>query len=739
MFSAVKGLAGLIAAVVFAGAPAKTKKAPSLLNFSPMNTAALPGRCSPDQLHFNTNNALFANVETAADLDEAAIDLAFKEEKSASLTTMYLLKKADYYNRREIILGKMKARAEKTDMLTGYARTALFLGEFQRVIDDFSTRKDLYEKDWYIAFALAQSYFRLGKYQDSLRFAKIAHKLNGALDTRWQYMLSELGLYGPEFFQKFNMPGFSLDHVKKFFPNRNPALLPFEDVTDKMGIGPDRWSGYGSVTFADLDGDHYDDLIFERQLFPPKIYKNMGGTSFKAIPDENLPDRTCDKVFTFPADYANEGRPGLFRSCCNFRGPGPVKLLKNMGDLVFKDVTPESKIDFKGAGFDFGWNDYDLDGNLDIAIADFKGTIKLYRGNGDGSFTDVTEKSGIHTPGSAEKFDFGALAVMWGDYDDDGYPDLFTQGFGWKRLYHNNGNGTFTDVTEKSGIEAQPGAKGYMGFFFDAQNKGRLDLLAGQYVVGKDERFGDDPICVCSNLLSKTGYNKRELEHSSMLYANNGDGTFSIKQRFIPLGTMGYNHGDWDNDGHQDVILGAGGMFMQQAEPYLFYHNNGDGTFTNQTPFTMRGLWGKGHGIAFGDYDRDGHLDVMLNNGGALPGDVWPSVLLHNKGNKNHFIAIELKAGPGTNGSAIGARVWVTAGKLLQRQDMVSGSGALGGSSFSLHFGLGKNAKVDKIVVKWPNKKMDVTELHDVPADQAISIEEADGSYKQLWTPRKPD
>ena len=182
------------------------------------------------------------------------------------------------------------------------------------------------------------------------------------------------------------------------------------------------------------------------------------------------------------------------------------------------------------------------------------------------------------------------------------------------------------------------------------------------------------------------------------------------KTGFIPLGMMGSNHADWNNDGYEDLFFGAGGPYMQQAEPFLWYQNNGDGTFTNITPFEMIGIFGKGHGSAFSDINRDGFLDLATNNGGAAPGDLWPSMVLLNKGNDNHWLFVNLKPGKkGTNAFAIGARVTVYAGALMITKELQSGGQFGATNSLALHFGLAKNTVVDKIVIRWPNKSLNLS------------------------------
>jgi hypothetical protein len=351
----------------------------------------------------------------------------------------------------------------------------------------------------------------------------------------------------------------------------------------------------------------------------------------------------------------------------------------------------------------------------------------------------MTSTAGFKTIGAPFQVkdpEWGAVGCTFGDFNGDVWPDVFIQGWGWQKILSNNRDGTFSDVTEKTGFPTKTRRNGYLTFAFDHNNDGLLDIFADRYAL--ISAFGDWGVtqyCTCSNLLSPEGFTEHEMKGAPTIYQNNGDGTFTDiweKSRFIPFGVMGINHGDFDNDGDQDVILGAGGPYFQQAEPYLFYRNDGGGGFSNIAPFTLKSIWGKGHGIGLADIDHDGGLDVMLQPGGYTPGDMWPVVLLRNTARGNNFLRIALKAGPGTNRAAIGARVRVLSGKTQQLQEVRSG-GSFGTSSHTLHFGLGPRSLAEKIVVQWPNRKGTVTEIRSVPAGQTIEVDEATGSWRPLW------
>lgn len=720
-----------------------------------VNPADLADRCPTSQLSvsrddFGWDKALegirAASKEKDDDLFFIDFMLAGDIRMQPLPIVMTFMKERDYYANRKSLHGKFEKRIDamkdaKMQMKGhgNYAMALMYLGDFKKVIERYGPGSKLEKKiqgDANVTFAVANALWRLQRFPEANAWAKKSFDLNDGLDAKWMLMASDVGLHGKEWTEKHDKKDYTDKFVTEIFPEKDWSKVPFENVTDKLGIH--KWGGTGSVSFADMDGDGWDELIWERKFYPFEIYKNDHG-KFTAIPQKNLGHDNCTMIIAVPGDADGDGKPDLFRHCCNYDGAGPSVYLKNAGELTFQDLTKESGLAFdKGYGMVAAWADYDLDGNLDLVVADANDTTRLYRNTGHGTFVDVTEKAGTKTPGNKEQ-KFGTVGTTWGDLDEDGYPDLFIQGWGWKRLFMNNKDGTFRDVTKKSTLNEDEGIKGYTNQMFDYDGDGKLDLYVGQYVVSSGVKWGFAPICTCSNLLKKEGYTDREWRFASTIYKNNGDGTFTDKfadLHFIPLGTMGANNADWDNDGDQDIVMGTGGPYFQQAEPFLFYENLGNGKFALRTPFYDLANWGKGHGAAFGDYDHDGNLDLAINNGGATPGDIWPSMVLHNTGNANHWLEVGFATDgkPGTNSMALGARVKVTAGGKTQVQELWSGSRFGATNTWRLHFGLGTATKVDKVEIRWPNKAMATTVLTAVEVDQAISVEQATGKAKQLWS-----
>ncbi len=283
----------------------------------------------------------------------------------------------------------------------------------------------------------------------------------------------------------------------------------------------------------------------------------------------------------------------------------------------FKGVNGTSTI-LEEAGPGVCVADFDGDGYQDIYFVNGRDLYKrgiaarnaLYRNNGDGTFTDVTEKAGV--PGNA----YG-LGCVWGDYDNDGFPDLYVTQYGKNILYHNNGNGTFTDVTDKAGVGGTDfGAVFHTGAtFFDYDRDGKLDLYAGGYA-----NFGPSSQRTCT-----IGYSVATSCRPSVyggtpdvLYHNNGDGTFTNVTKaakiFQPKGlNLSVAAADYDNDGWPDLFVANDGI-----EAYL-YHNNHNGTFTEVAvtsgmALTVNGAAMAAMCISLGDYDNDGFLDLYISD-----------------------------------------------------------------------------------------------------------------------------
>jgi len=354
-------------------------------------------------------------------------------------------------------------------------------------------------------------------------------------------------------------------------------------------------------------------------------------------------------------DYDNDGDLDLYVANYNEANV----LYRNNGDGTFTDVTSEAGVGCISHSYGVAWGDYDNDGDLDLYVANYGANV-LYRNNGDGTFTDVTSEAGVSCTGSS-------LGVAWGDYDNDGDLDLYVANhYEANVLYKNNGDGTFTDVTGAAGVGCTGSSYGVA--WGDYDNDGDLDLYVTNYeanVLYRNNGDGTFTDVTSEAGVSCTGSSRgvawgdydndgdldlyvANYNEANVLYRNNGDGTFTDVTSEAGVGCTGHSlgvaWGDYDNDGDLDLYVTNDGA-------NVLYRNNGDGTFTMVGAGV--GCTGSSYGVAWGDYDNDGHLDLYVANSGA-------NVLYRNNGNLNHWLQIRLH-GTISNRSAIGTKVKVIA------------------------------------------------------------------------------
>ena len=434
------------------------------------------------------------------------------------------------------------------------------------------------------------------------------------------------------------------------------------------------------------------------------------------------------------ADYDNDGNLDLFVT-----GYGGNALYRNKGNCTFEDVTDKAGV--RGGGFSTGaaWADYDRDGNVDLFVSryvyvdmndlpefgstkfcHFKGvpvqcgpwgmegeTDLLYHNRGDGTFEEVSKKAGVDDP---EKY-YG-LGVTWGDYDNDGWPDLFVADDATpNHLYHNNHNGTFSDEAMAAGVamNGEGQALGSMGATWgDYDHSGRLSIFVTE--------FADQP---------------------NTLYRNQGTRGFEdvamashLGQRSLPFLGWGTTFFDMDDDGWLDLFVACGHVYPQMdnvqasasyAEPMLLHRNLRDGTFEEVSkaggladmPLRSR------RGAAFGDIANNGNVDIVVLNVGEPP-----SLLLNTNKIANHRVLFRLQ-GTKSNRAAIGARVTIHAGGMTQFDEVRGGGSYLSQNDLRLHFGLGSAMKIDSLEVRWPTGKTE--SFKDVAADKIYAITEGQG------------
>ena len=438
-------------------------------------------------------------------------------------------------------------------------------------------------------------------------------------------------------------------------------------------------------------------------------------------------------------DYDNDGDDDLFvTTIASQQGTSSKDLLyNNNGDGTFTIISSGPLVSQEGMGRNSSWADYDNDGFTDVFIANQLETF-LYKNSGDGNFTAMT--SVPTTP-----FAFGAdhQGGAWGDYNNDGFLDLFLASYklsdeARNRLFTNNGDGTFSETTETNVVTAN----GYSmdPSWIDYDDNGTLDLFVPNYggtpnflytnqgnsfsaITGQEintisyaslgaswadyDNDGDFDVLIPNNVNS-----------SNVFLENNGNGSFINKSsHFGSTFSASASWADFDNDGHIDVML-AGGVDSKTS----LFKNNGNKTFSDVT--AAQGVTNMSYAtaVASADYDRDGFIDIFIANGygNDHSGD---DVLYHNTPNGNHWVQVKL-IGTTTNRSAVGAIVRVNTGTQWQSRTIQSKTGASAQNSMQAHFGLGHNTAIDRIVVEWPGKGYQ--ELIGQSADQFITITEID-------------
>lgn len=498
------------------------------------------------------------------------------------------------------------------------------------------------------------------------------------------------------------------------------APLRFEDVAAKMGVN--KLDGLGPSAWCDYDHDGDFDLFVCGCDSYGALYRN-DGDHFRDVSAEAGLFHVQSGFSATLQDYDNDGYCDLYVGRDGWNGPAPNSLYRNNGDGTFTETTEAAGVGHPGSSFVHSWFDYNRDGFLDLYVANGivggGDTNVLYRNNTDGTFTDTTAEAGL-----AERRGTKTIGLAIGDYDKDGWPDLFVGGFNVPhRLYHNLGDGTFRDVAVEAGLTSPKWERQcYVSFFFDYDNDTWPDILMTNlasfpYVVmGVSEAYASLP----------AEGREKLFRMAPKLYRNNRDGTFTDVSReagfLYPMGVMGANVADLDNDGFQDVYFATGDPAIFRMEPDRFFRNNGDGTFTDWTFATGLGNLGKGHGVTFVDIDGDGDLDMYVPEGGFVHGDAWENAFYLNlQATGNSWLHIDLRGDP-SNRDAVGTSVTVTAGGMTQLRQVKGGRGFGSSDSPTVEFGLGKAKTVERVEIRWPSGTLQV--LENVRVNQRIFVRE---------------
>jgi len=550
------------------------------------------------------------------------------------------------------------------------------------------------------------------------QFSEYLERFPGDLGVRWLLNLAHmtLGTYPGGVDPRFRI---GLDR----FTASEFDIGKFRDISDRVGM--DRMNWAGGAIMEDFDGDGLLDLVVTSSdpAQPMAFYRNKGDGAFE---DRTRVAGLTDQLgglYCVQTDYNNDGLMDIFIARGGWlRCPMRPSLLRNNGDGSFTDVTFEAGLATPVNAGTAIWADYDNDCLLDLFIACEQQPSRLYHSRGDGTFEEVAHSAGVQAAG---KFCKGAA---WIDYDNDGYPDLFLNHYGAPaQLFHNNRDSTFTDVTSALGIDGP--RQGFSCWAFDYDNDGWLDIFATSY----DHTLDD----IVKGLVGQP-----HGRDSTRLYRNLGGKCFRDVTREVGLdqcfAAMGSNFADFDNDGWLDLYLGTGAPDFSMLVPNRLFRNVAGKRFADITASSGTGHLQKGHGIACGDWDRDGNVDLFVETGGTVPGDRYHNLLFQNPGQGNHWLTVKL-LGQQTNRPAMGARITVvTDGEAsLTIHRHVSSGSSFGANPLQQTIGLGQARRIARLQIDWPTSGTTQV-FHDVPMDQAIEVTEFAPRYRPLAQQRAP-
>jgi hypothetical protein len=527
-----------------------------------------------------------------------------------------------------------------------------------------------------------------------------------------------------------------------------PPAVQFEDVTSASGIGFIHYKGSHATStileeagpglcVADYDSDGFQDIYFvngrnvdgEAAAKLNALYRNNGDGTFTEVTEKaRVPGNAFGLGCTW-GDYDNDGHPDLYVTQY-----GKNILYHNNGDGTFSDVTRKARVD----GTDFGtvfhsgatFFDYDRDGYLDLYAggyvefgpkskqactigygiqascppSEYKGSpAVLYHNNRDGTFTNVTKAARIFQPNGKN------LSVQAIDYDNDGWPDLFVANDGLEvYLYHNEHNGTFKETALTTGVARSANGNTMAAMclsFGDYDNDGLLDLYISDWQGSGDHIWHNDGDGFLEEVTERTG-----IAAATMRVLSFGGGFF-----------------DYDNDGRLDLFIANGHVYqgVEKTSPEIHYkqinslfHNEGNGKFAEVTSTAGSGFTTPhlGRGAAFADFRNSGSLDILVANNGD------PPLLLRNRSSSsNHFVNFRL-TGTKSNRDAMGARIKLAAGGLLQVREIAGGGSYLSQSDLRAHFGVGSRTRVESVEIAWPSGTKQA--FHNLEANRFYLVEE---------------
>ncbi len=557
------------------------------------------------------------------------------------------------------------------------------------------------------------------------------------LDARWLLNISAmtLGNYPNKVDRAFLIPGLDAKDTSPF--------KPFTDVAMSLGMDCNNRSG-GSIV-DDFDNDGYLDVVTSAWALedPMHYFHNNGDGTYTDLSKASGLHNIVGGLNMTQADYNNDGHldilvlRGAWQGLIGF-GNQPNSLLRNNGDGTFTEVTIEAGLLSFNPTQTATWNDFNNDGWLDVVIANESSDAsdlhpcEFYINNQNGTFTNIVTPTNLPIVGFFK-------GVTSGDYDNDGWADLFFSNMaGQKVLWRNRttrgGPVAFEDVSAVAGFKTEV-ASTFTTWFWDYDNDGWLDIFACNYDFGRALSY-----YAAKEALQPSA----EMAGKPYFYHNNHDGTFTNVTSSMgaqkPTFSMGGNFGDFDNDGWLDMYLGTGNPDFKSLIPNRMFHNIGGKKFMDVTTSARVGNLQKGHGVSIADMDNDGDQDIYTDLGGAYRGDAYHSAFYLNPGqNTNHWINLKL-VGVSSNKSAIGVKIDVTFrenGRERHVYREVNSGGSFGCSPLRREIGIGSATTIDEIKLTWPVSGR-VVKLKDVKADQFIQVKEGQDGFEVVNLKKLP-
>jgi tetratricopeptide (TPR) repeat protein len=521
--------------------------------------------------------------------------------------------------------------------------------------------------------------------------------------------------------------------------NSDYTIKPFVDVAANVGIKNRNMSG--GVIVDDFNNDNYLDIVISDWSLDGAMHYYQNDKKGKFL------DRSATSAIglfkgglnMIQADYDNDGDTDIFvmrGAWIGKFGKQPNSLLCNNGDGTFTDVTLKSGLYSEFPTQAGTWNDFNNDGYLDLFIGneskpDESNPSELYLNNQDGTFTNVAHVA------KCDVVDF-IKGVTANDYDNDGDIDLFLSGMNKRKTLLKNtgikdGIPHFEDVTDKAGL-AGINVMTFPTWFWDYDNDGWQDIFVCGYQF--DGSIGGQVALEALNLANG--------DSKMYLYHNNHNGTFTDVSKASGLSktvfAMGSNFGDIDNDGFLDMYLGTGNPDYKSLVPNRLFRNMGNGKFADVTVSGRVGNLQKGHGVAMNDLDNDGDTDIFIEVGGAYVGDSFYNSLYLNPGqNNNRWIKLKLE-GTDTNRSAIGTKIKVSFkenGVSRSVYRVVNSGGSFGSSALRMEIGVGQATSIDQIEITWAKShKKEV--FKNIQPNQYIKIIEGKKDFSKITIKKTP-